>query len=71
MRKTLTAVLLAMTLPTLAMAMPDGGPRHGGGQHGEHGSRLFKELDTVRILRGPAREDRMVEAHASCSRLAC
>ncbi|WAC44833.1 LTXXQ domain protein [Pseudomonas sp. SL4(2022)] len=41
MRKTLTAVLLAMTLPALAMAMPEGGPRHGG----EHGSRLFKELD--------------------------
>lgn len=41
MRKTLTAVLLAMTLPTLAMAMPEGGPRHGG----EHGSRMFKELD--------------------------
>lgn len=44
MRKTLTAALLALTLPTLAMAMPEGGPRHGGG-HGEHGSRMFKELD--------------------------
>jgi protein CpxP len=44
MRKTLTAVLLALTLPTLAMAMPEGGPRHGG-HHGEHGSRMFKELD--------------------------
>ncbi|SFH79160.1 hypothetical protein SAMN05216206_0277 [Pseudomonas guineae] len=42
MRKTLTALLLAMTLPTLAMAMPESGPRHDGG---EHGSRLFKELD--------------------------
>ncbi|MCZ4321820.1 Spy/CpxP family protein refolding chaperone [Pseudomonas anguilliseptica] len=44
MRKTLTAVLLALTLPTLAMAMamPEGGPRYGGG---EHGSRMFKELD--------------------------
>ncbi|MGE8359047.1 LTXXQ domain protein [Pseudomonas sp.] len=41
MRKTLTAVLLALTLPTLAMAMPEGGPRHGG----EHGPRFFKELD--------------------------
>ena len=41
MRKTLTAVLLAMTLPTLAMAMPEDGPRHGG----EHGSRMLKELD--------------------------
>ena len=45
MRKTLTAVLLALTLPTLAMAMPEHGPRHGGGHHGEHGSRMFKELD--------------------------
>lgn len=45
MRKTLTAVLLALTLPTLAMAMPDGDSRHGGGHHGEHGSRMFKELD--------------------------
>jgi len=44
MRKTLTAVLLALTLPTLAMAMPEGGSRHGG-HHGEHGSRMFKELD--------------------------
>lgn len=45
MRKTLTAVLLALTLPTLAMAMPEGGSRHGGGHHAEHGSRMFNELD--------------------------
>ncbi|MBP8203981.1 MAG: LTXXQ domain protein [Pseudomonas sp.] len=44
MRKTLTAVMLALTLPTLAMAMPEGGSRHEG-HHGEHGSRLFKALD--------------------------
>ena len=44
MRKTLTAVLLALTLPTLAMAMPEGSSRHGG-HHGEHCSRMFKELD--------------------------
>lgn len=42
MRKTLTAVLLAMTLPTLAMAMPESGPR----QHdGERGAHMFKGLD--------------------------
>ena len=41
MRKTLTAVLLALTLPTLAMAMPEGVPRHGD----HHGMRMFKELD--------------------------
>lgn len=48
MRKTLTALLLALTLPTLAMAMPDDGPRHGGygGCHSaERGPRMFKELD--------------------------
>jgi periplasmic protein CpxP/Spy len=45
MRKTLTAVLLALSLPTLALAMPEGGPDHPGGPHGERGSRMFKELD--------------------------
>jgi Spy/CpxP family protein refolding chaperone len=52
MRKTLTALLLALTLPTLAMAMPEGGPHHGyghGGGHGDrHGSRMFKDLDLNR-----------------------
>lgn len=54
MRKTLTALLLALTLPTLAMAMPEGGPHHGDsyahdGSHGErHGSRMFKDLDLSR-----------------------
>ncbi|MDM8350170.1 Spy/CpxP family protein refolding chaperone [Pseudomonas sp. sp1636] len=47
MRKTLTALLLALTLPTLAMAMPEGGPHHDGyGGHGDrHGSRMFNDLD--------------------------
>ena len=42
MRKTLTALLLAATLPTLAFAMPmqDGGPRHYDRDHG-----MFKELN--------------------------
>lgn len=40
MRKTLTALLLAATLPTLAMAMPEGGPR----QH-DRGHGPFKELN--------------------------
>ncbi|WP_372873938.1 Spy/CpxP family protein refolding chaperone [Pseudomonas sp.] len=54
MRKTLTALLLTLTLPTLAMAMPEGGPQHGdgyghGGSHGDrHGSRMFKDLDLSR-----------------------
>ncbi|MEH6364819.1 MAG: Spy/CpxP family protein refolding chaperone [Pseudomonas marincola] len=43
MRKTLTAVLLALTLPAVAMAaMPEGGPRHEGGHHG---GGMFKELN--------------------------
>lgn len=40
MRKILTAALLTLTLPTLAMAMPEDGPRHGG-----HHSRMFEQLD--------------------------
>ncbi|MDH0098736.1 Spy/CpxP family protein refolding chaperone [Pseudomonas sp. GD04158] len=42
MRKTLTALLLAATLPTLAFAMPmkDGAPRHHDRDHG-----MFKELN--------------------------
>jgi protein CpxP len=31
MRKTLIALMLAATLPTVAMAMPEGGPAHGKG----------------------------------------
>lgn len=49
MRKTLTALLLTLTLPTLAMAMdmPEGGPHHGDGygHGGGHASRMFKDLD--------------------------
>ncbi|MDH1444009.1 Spy/CpxP family protein refolding chaperone [Pseudomonas sp. GD03721] len=42
MRKTLTALLLAATLPTLAFAMPmkDGGPHHHDRDYG-----MFKELN--------------------------
>jgi Spy/CpxP family protein refolding chaperone len=45
MRKTLTGLLLVLTLPTLAMAMAEGDMHHGGGHYGEHGPRMFKELD--------------------------
>lgn len=41
MRKTLTALLLAATLPTLAMAMPEDGPRHERG----FGGHMSRELD--------------------------
>ncbi|WAG77549.1 LTXXQ domain protein [Metapseudomonas furukawaii] len=47
MRKTLIALLLAATLPTLAMAMPEGGPRHERG----FGGHAFKELDLTREQR--------------------
>lgn len=60
MRKTLTALLFAATLPALAMAMPEGGPR----PH-EHGPDMFKELNLnkeqrqeVRKLMGDEMESR-------------
>ena len=44
----------------------------------EHDARLHavrrrrgEKLDPVGILGGPAREDRVIEGHALCSRLAC
>jgi Spy/CpxP family protein refolding chaperone len=52
MRKTLTALLLAASLPTLALAMPEGAPGEHGpcskamhGEHRGHGMRMFKDLD--------------------------
>lgn len=44
MRKTLTAVLLALTLPALAMAATDGG-HHDGKGPGHRGAPMFKDLD--------------------------
>ncbi|WP_043310861.1 Spy/CpxP family protein refolding chaperone [Pseudomonas sp. ML96] len=47
MRKTLTALLLAASLPTIALAMPEGAPCNKP-MHGEHrgqGARMFKDLD--------------------------
>ncbi|WP_339512670.1 Spy/CpxP family protein refolding chaperone [Pseudomonas sp. RL_15y_Pfl2_60] len=43
MRKTLTAVLLALTLPTLAMAATDGS--HHDGKGPGHRGAMFKDLD--------------------------
>jgi periplasmic protein CpxP/Spy len=45
MRKTLTAALLALSLPTLALAMPEGGMHHGEGHKGRYGQQMFKELN--------------------------
>ncbi|WXL27325.1 LTXXQ domain protein [Ectopseudomonas mendocina] len=44
MRKTLTAALIVLTLPALAMAMPEGGHHRGG----DFGPRFDKELDLSR-----------------------
>ena len=46
MRKTLIAVLLASTLPAMAMAMPDDGKRHHGGRHSP-----FEQLDLTKEQR--------------------
>ncbi|PWB33483.1 LTXXQ domain protein [Pseudomonas sp. SDI] len=48
MRKTLIALMFAAALPTVAMAMPDGGPRHG--EH-HRGDAPFAQLDLTREQR--------------------
>ena len=54
MRKTLIALMLAATLPTVAMAMPGGdgpmGPRHGGDHHGRSAA-PYSQLDLTREQR--------------------
>ncbi|MDH4871173.1 Spy/CpxP family protein refolding chaperone [Pseudomonas sp. BN515] len=62
MRKTLTALLLAATLPTMAMAMPEGGPRHERG----FGGHMFKELNLTEEQRhdiGKLMRDQMKTRH--------
>lgn len=62
MRKTLTALLLAATLPTLAMAMPEGGPRH----ERVFGGHMFKELNLTQEQRqeiGKLMRDQMKSRH--------
>jgi len=49
MRKTLIALMFAAALPTVAMAMPDGGPRHDGPLH--RGDAPFAQLDLSRDQR--------------------
>ena len=48
MRKTLIALMFAAALPTVAMAMPEGGPQ-GGEHHRGHG--MFSQLDLTREQR--------------------
>ncbi|MBA1200656.1 LTXXQ domain protein [Pseudomonas capeferrum] len=43
MRKTLIALMFAAALPTVAMAMPEGGPRHEGPHH--RGGAPYAQLD--------------------------
>ncbi len=49
MRKTLIALMFAAALPTVAMAMPEGG-MHGSGEH-HHGKGMFSQLDLTREQR--------------------
>ncbi|MEJ5865853.1 Spy/CpxP family protein refolding chaperone [Pseudomonas farsensis] len=49
MRKTLIALMFATALPTVAMAMPEGGPRHDGPHH--RGGAAFAQLDLTRDQR--------------------
>ncbi|MDR2308560.1 MAG: hypothetical protein LBE53_15390 [Paucimonas sp.] len=49
MRKTLIALMFAAALPTVAMAMPDGGSRHDGPHH--RGDAPFAQLDLSRDQR--------------------
>ncbi|MBH3427840.1 Spy/CpxP family protein refolding chaperone [Pseudomonas alkylphenolica] len=48
MRKTLIALMFAAALPTVAMAMPEGGPRHGDHHRGDA---PFAQLDLSREQR--------------------
>ncbi|WPC06740.1 LTXXQ domain protein [Pseudomonas benzenivorans] len=67
MRKTITAALLALSLPTLALAMPEGGPRHGG----EHQMRMFHELDLSKAQQREMRklmDEQMKNRHAITQR---
>jgi len=49
MRKTLIALMFAAALPTVAMAMPEGGMRHDGPHH--RGDAPFHQLDLSRDQR--------------------
>ncbi|WP_248802244.1 Spy/CpxP family protein refolding chaperone [Pseudomonas sp. MWU13-2100] len=66
MRKTLIALMFAAALPTVAMAMPEGGGPMGGPEYGQHhGQGPFQKLDLtkeqrqqIRKLIGEQRHDR-------------
>ncbi|MFJ4396474.1 Spy/CpxP family protein refolding chaperone [Pseudomonas sp. NPDC089396] len=54
MRKTLIALMFAAALPTVAMAMPEGGSRHDGPHH--RGDAPFAQLDLSREQRQEIRK---------------
>ncbi|MGF6392347.1 Spy/CpxP family protein refolding chaperone [Pseudomonas plecoglossicida] len=54
MRKTLIALMFAAALPTVAMAMPEGGQRHDGPHH--RGDAPFAQLDLSREQRQEIRK---------------
>ncbi|MFJ4068467.1 Spy/CpxP family protein refolding chaperone [Pseudomonas sp. NPDC089996] len=69
MRKTLIALMFAAALPTVAMAMPEGGPRHDGPHH--RGDAPFAQLDLSRDQRqqiGKLMGDQMKNRHAITER---
>lgn len=71
MRKTLTALCLALSLPTLALAMPEGG--HHGPEMGmrDGGGHLFRELDLSKEQRqqiGKLMREEMKNRHAITQR---
>ena len=64
MRKTLTALMFAAALPTVAMAMPEDGPRHDGPHH--RGDAPFHQLDLSRDQRqqvGKLMREQMKQRH--------
>ncbi|MVW75518.1 LTXXQ domain protein [Pseudomonas xionganensis] len=64
MRKTLTAALLALSLPTLALAMPEDGMRHGEGHKGGHSQHMFKDFDLSQEQRQAMRKLMREQMHS-------
>lgn len=64
MRKTLTAALLALSLPTLALTMPEDGMRHGEGHKGGHSQQMFKDFDLSQEQRQAMRKLMREQMHS-------
>jgi protein CpxP len=69
MRKTLTALLIAAVLPSVAMAMPSHEPQQGskhGQHHRHHGAKAFHDLDLSKEQRreiGKVMGEQMKQRH--------